>query len=71
MINARVRRLVFGAYDEKTGAAGSRVDLFAKGLFNHDVEITGGVLGEECGVLLTSFFRAKRGKKQTDPPAIV
>lgn len=70
MINARVRRLVFGAYDEKTGAAGSRVDLFAKGLFNHDVEVTGGVLGEECGVLLTSFFRAKRGKKQTDPPAI-
>ena len=67
MINARVRRVVFGAYDPKTGAAGSRVDLFRKGLFNHDVEVTGGVLEEECASLLTSFFRQKRAQKALAP----
>lgn len=67
MINARVRRVVFGAYDPKTGAAGSRVDLFRKGLFNHDIEVTGGVLEEECASLLTSFFRQKRAQKAPTP----
>ena len=67
MINARVRRVVFGAYDPKTGAAGSRVDLFRKGLFNHDIEVAGGVLEEECASLLTSFFRQKRAQKAPAP----
>ena len=62
MINARIRRLVFGAYDPKTGAAGSKVDLFEKGLFNHDVEVTGGVLAERRAALLGDFFRKKRKK---------
>lgn len=61
MINSRIKRVVFGAYDPKTGAAGSKVDLFAPGLFNHDVEVKGGVLREECAALLSEFFRAKRG----------
>lgn len=61
MINSRIKRVVFGAYDPKTGAAGSKVDLFAPGLFNHDVEVEGGVLREECAALLSEFFRAKRG----------
>lgn len=65
MINARIRRLVFGAYDPKSGAAGSRTDLFAKGLFNHDIEVTGGVLADECGRLLSEFFRAKRESKKS------
>ena len=60
MIHSRIRHLYFGAYDEKTGAAGSRVNLFEKGLFNHDVEVDGGILKEECGALLTEFFRKKR-----------
>ena len=60
MIHSRIRHLYFGAYDEKTGAAGSKVNLFEKGLFNHDVEVDGGVLKEECGALLTEFFRKKR-----------
>ena len=62
MINARIRRLVFGAYDEKSGAAGSRVDLFRPGLFNHDISVTGGVLKDESAALLSSFFRSKRKK---------
>lgn len=66
MINARVRRLVFGAYDPKSGAAGSRVDLFKAGLFNHDIEVTGGVLREECAALLSEFFKGKRAKKKDE-----
>ena len=62
MINARIRRLVFGTYDPKTGAAGSKVDLFEKGLFNHDVEVTGGVLAEGSAALLGEFFKRKRKK---------
>lgn len=60
MIHSRIRHLYFGAYDEKTGAAGSKVNLFEKGLFNHDVEVDGSILKEECGSLLTEFFRKKR-----------
>lgn len=60
MILSRVRKVYFGAYDEKSGAAGSRINLFEKGLFNHDVEVEGGVLREECGACLTEFFAEKR-----------
>ena len=62
MINARIRRLVFGADDPKTGAAGSKVELFEKGLCNHDVEVTGGVLAEGSAALLGEFFKRKRKK---------
>lgn len=60
MTLSRVKRAVFGAFDPKSGAAGSRVDLFAPGLFNHDIEVTGGVLREECADILGEFFRQKR-----------
>ena len=60
MTLSRVKRVVFGAFDPKSGAAGSRVDLFAPGLFNHDIEVTGGVLREECADILGEFFRQKR-----------
>ena len=66
MIHSRIRHLYFGAYDEKTGAAGSKVNLFEKGLFNHDVEVDGGILKEECGALLTEFFRKKRIENKKD-----
>ena len=66
MIHSRIRHLYFGAYDEKTGAAGSKVNLFEKGLFNHDVEVDGGILKEECGALLTEFFRKKRLENKKD-----
>jgi len=62
MIHARVARLVFGAFDPKTGAAGSVFDLLADPRHNHRVDVQGGVLGEEAGARLTAYFRGKRGK---------
>ena len=60
IIQARIPLVVYGANDPKAGAAGSVVDLFRAGLFNHDVEVFGGVLAEEAGTLLSEFFRALR-----------
>lgn len=65
MINSRIRALYFGAYDDKTGACGSKVNLFEKGLFNHNVEASGGYMQQECATLLSTFFKNKR-KKATD-----
>ena len=62
MIHARVARVVFGATDPKTGAAGSVFDLLADPRHNHRVEVCGGVLGETAGAMLTSYFRRKRSK---------
>ena len=60
IIQARIKRLVFGAYDPKAGAVGSVINIFKKGLFNHDVEVIGGVLADECGAILKEFFQNKR-----------
>jgi len=60
MVHARIRRLVFGAYDPKSGAAGSVFDLVSSDGFNHHFEITGGIMAEECGNLLKDFFQARR-----------
>ena len=60
MLHARVRRVVFGAPDPKTGAAGSVVDLFAERRLNHQTAVQGGVLGDECGALLSDFFKDRR-----------
>ena len=62
MVHARVARVVYGASDPKTGAAGSVFDLLADPRHNHRVEVVGGVLGEQAGTMLTNYFRAKRGK---------
>ena len=64
MIHSRIEKLYFGAYDEKTGACGSKVNLFEKDLFNHNVDIEGGLLKEECGTLLTAFFKKKREQQK-------
>lgn len=60
MLNARVERVVFGAYDEKAGAAGSVTDLLTTRLFNHHCLVTGGVLREACAQLLVDFFASRR-----------
>jgi len=60
MFHARVRRVVFGAKDPKTGAAGSVIDLFAEERLNHHASVEGGLLAEECGELLKKFFAARR-----------
>jgi tRNA(adenine34) deaminase len=60
MIHARLSRVVFGAFDPKTGAAGSVFDLLVDPRHNHRLEVTGGVLGADAGAMLTGYFRAKR-----------
>ena len=60
ILHARITRLVFGARDPKTGAAGSVVDLFAEARLNHHAEVVAGVLADETGALLTEFFRSRR-----------
>ncbi|MFH1872360.1 MAG: tRNA adenosine(34) deaminase TadA [Pseudomonadota bacterium] len=62
IMHARMERVVFGARDPKTGAAGSVIDLFAESRLNHHTTIVGGVLGEACGSLLSGFFAARRGR---------
>jgi tRNA(Arg) A34 adenosine deaminase TadA len=62
MVHARVARVVFGASDPKTGAAGSVFDLLTDPRHNHRVVVLGGVLGDEAGTRLTTYFRRKRGK---------
>ena len=62
MVHARIARLVYGASDPKTGAAGSVFDLLVDPRHNHRVEVQGGLLAEEAGTRLTNYFRRKRGK---------
>lgn len=64
MVHARIARVVFGASDPKTGAAGSVFDLLADPRHNHRVAVRGGVLADVAGPMLTAYFRAKRGKPQ-------
>ena len=61
-VHARLVRVVYGAADPKTGAAGSVFDLLADPRHNHRVEVSGGVLAGEAGGRLTAYFRRKRGK---------
>jgi len=60
ILQARVERVVFGAADPKTGAAGSVLDVFSSKQINHQTSVEGGVMSEECGQLLRSFFQGRR-----------
>jgi tRNA(adenine34) deaminase len=60
VLASRVPRVVFGAWDEKAGAAGSVYDVLRDQRLNHRVEVYAGVLAEDCAALLLDFFRAKR-----------
>lgn len=60
IVHARVRRVVFGAWDPKAGAAGSTINVFTLPSMNHRVDVFGGVLDAECGELLSGFFAARR-----------
>lgn len=60
IVHARVRRLVFGVWDPRAGAAGSIADVFSLPQLNHRVDVFGGVLMEECAQLLQQFFAARR-----------
>jgi len=60
LVMARMPRVVFGAWDEKAGMAGSIHDLLRHPKLNHSAEVVGGVLAEECGALMTEFFAQRR-----------
>jgi tRNA(adenine34) deaminase len=61
LVHARMARVVYGAADPKTGACGSVFDLASSPKMNHRIEVTAGVLGDECGALLKRFFAGRRG----------
>lgn len=64
MQHARIKRLIYGAADPKTGACGSVVDLFGEPKLNHHTTVRGGVLARECGELLSTFFSERRELKR-------
>lgn len=68
MLHARLARVVYGACDPRTGAAGSWLNLFSQPGLNHKVEVTGGVLAAQCAELLHGFFRPRRHKPQVLRP---
>ncbi|MED4794587.1 tRNA adenosine(34) deaminase TadA [Priestia megaterium] len=64
IVLSRVKRVVFGAYDPKGGCAGTLLNLLEFEKFNHQAQVVGGMLEEECGSLLTTFFRELRQQKK-------
>lgn len=64
IIQSRIKRVVYGAKDPKAGCAGTLMNLLDENRFNHQAELTTGVLEEECSSLLTSFFRELRKQKK-------
>jgi tRNA(adenine34) deaminase len=69
LMHARFKRVVFGASDPKTGAAGSVLNLFGEPRLNHHTSLVGGVLGEPCGALLRDFFAERRLQAKAERPA--
>lgn len=67
LFHARVSRIVFGAFDPKTGACGSKLDLTSSSGINFHTQIRGGVMANECGTLLSEFFKQRRAAKQASP----
>nr|WP_306456146.1 tRNA adenosine(34) deaminase TadA [Gilliamella mensalis] len=64
IIHSRIKRVVYGANDYKTGAAGSFIDILAQQGINHYAEVTGGVLANECSTILSDFFKKRRLQKK-------
>jgi tRNA(adenine34) deaminase len=71
LMHARIKRVVFGAADPKTGAAGSVLDLFAEKRLNHHTALHGGVLAQPCGEVLRDFFAERRARRRalSDAPS--
>ena len=68
IVLARAERVVFGAWDDKTGMAGSVADILRNPRLNHRPQVKGGVLAEECGAVLRDFFRSRRAESVDTPP---
>jgi tRNA(adenine34) deaminase len=69
LMHARLKRVVFGAWDPKTGAAGSVVNLFDQLRLNHHTEIVGGMMADACGDLLREFFAERRAQQRAERAA--
>ena len=69
LMHARFKRVVFGAPDPKTGAAGSVLDLFAETRLNHHTAVLGGVMADACGALLRDFFAERRAQQRAERDA--
>ena len=69
ILHSRIKRLVFGASDYKTGAVGSRFHFFDDYQMNHSIEVTGGVLAEQCSQKLSAFFQRRRAQKRAEKQA--
>lgn len=64
IIQSRIDNVYFGAYDKKSGCAGSVINLFSENTFNHNVNVCGGILEEDCSSMLSDFFKELREKKK-------
>lgn len=64
LVHARVKRLVYGAADNKAGAAGSILNIVQHPQLNHQIEVSSGVLADECSALLSNFFRRRRAERK-------
>lgn len=64
LVHSRVRRIVFGAYDEKTGAAGSLMNIAQDARLNHQLEVSGGIMADACAQRLADFFKHRRAAKR-------
>src|SRR5204863_7279195 len=67
LIHVRIRRLIFGCADAKSGAAGGMINLLQHSALNHDCEITSGVLQNDCAAILQNFFRKRRDEQNVTP----
>ncbi|MGL5288430.1 MAG: tRNA adenosine(34) deaminase TadA, partial [Aeromonas sp.] len=70
LIHSRVKRVVFGARDLKTGAAGSVFEILQDPRHNHRIELSSGVLGEACAAQLSAFFKRRRAEKKAAKQAL-
>lgn len=66
IMHARIARVVYGASDPKTGACGSVLNAFAEPRLNHHTAVSGGMLVEECGAMLSDFFAKRRAEQKTE-----
>lgn len=66
LMHARFKRVVFGATDPKTGAAGSVIDLFEQSQLNHHTEVHGGLMADACGQVLRDFFAERRAQQRAE-----
>lgn len=65
LVHGRVKRIVFGAYDQKTGATGTVMNLVQHESLNHKIEVTGGCLQDECSAQISDFFKQRRRQKKS------